>query len=252
MSSIRYHIATSDRPLARAIRGLYRAMLSFTLPAPRALVRPALQAFISLRTVYYYFLRVFVCEPLFKAYCKQVGRRVRTGVYIHWVQGDGDIILGDDVVVDGKCSIGFGARYARRPTLVIGRGSFIGHNCSLAIGKRIEIGEGCLLSTDVALRDYDGHPTDPADRAAGRPAAAEDVRPIVLGDNVWVGTRALILKGVRIGDNAIVGAGAVVTRDVPPNAVVAGNPARVIRVLPEVPPAPRVAVPADRATPGVP
>lgn len=70
-----------------------------------------------------------------------------------------------------------------------------------------------------------GHVPDPA----GRRATVS--RPIVLGNNVWIGAGAIVLPGVTVGDNSIIGAGAVVTRDVPANAVAVGNPARVVRTL---------------------
>jgi len=63
-------------------------------------------------------------------------------------------------------------------------------------------------------------------------------QPVTIGDHVWIGTRALILPGVTIGDGAVVGAGSVVTKDVLPNGVVAGNPARLLRILGAEPSAP--------------
>ena len=74
---------------------------------------------------------------------------------------------------------------------------------------------------------------------SGEPTPPEGIRPVTIGDDVWIGANALILKGVSIGDRAIVGAGAVVTKDVAADVVVAGNPARVVK---------RLGAPADRAT----
>ena len=71
----------------------------------------------------------------------------------------------------------------------------------------------------------------PVARRAGDPTPADGIAPVVIGDEVWVGFHAIILKGVTVGDRAIVAAGAVVTKDVPADAVVAGNPARVVKVL---------------------
>jgi acetyltransferase-like isoleucine patch superfamily enzyme len=107
----------------------------------------------------------------------------------------------------------------------------IGSYCILLPGARIaaataiEIGDNCMFATNCYLTDADWH--DQYDRTEA-PGAT---RPIVLGDNVWIGDSAIVCKGVRIGDNSIVGAGAVVTRDVPPNTVVAGNPAKPVKQL---------------------
>jgi len=66
---------------------------------------------------------------------------------------------------------------------------------------------------------------------ADDPELGEESRPIVIGDNVWLGSGAIVLPGVTIGENTVVGAGAVVPRDLPPNVVAVGNPARVVRTL---------------------
>lgn len=206
-------------------------MLSASVPAPRLVVRPALAAVLAVREVYYFAARVLVCEPLFKAYCRQYGRNLHTGVFLHWVQGRGDIILGDDVTFDGKVSITFAARYADRPTLRVGDRSGINHGVSLAIGREIVIGSDCRIAGGVAIFDVNGHAADPEARRAGQPAAPDEVRPVRICDNVWIGRDAIVHPGVTIGEGSIVSAGAVVMSDVPPMSVVAGNPARKIGVL---------------------
>jgi maltose O-acetyltransferase len=75
------------------------------------------------------------------------------------------------------------------------------------------------------------HPIDPELRRQKYEAA----KPIVIGNNVWLGGGAIVLAGVTIGENSVIGAGAVVTRDIPPNVVAAGNPARVIREIAQTP-----------------
>lgn len=92
--------------------------------------------------------------------------------------------------------------------------------------ERIEIGDRVLLGANVVITDTDFHPLDPEERRLhperGRSA------PVIIEDDVFIGMQAVVLKGVRIGRGAVVGACSVVTRDVPPYAIVAGNPARVI------------------------
>jgi acetyltransferase-like isoleucine patch superfamily enzyme len=231
MTSLYQFLATSDHPAARAVRGLRRRVLGFTLPAPRIVVVPMLWTFLGLRFVYFYAKRLLICEPLFKAYCRSYGRGVRTGVYIHWVQGKGDIILGDNVEVDGKCTFSFAARFTARPTLIVGDNSGISHNCRFSVGKQITIGRDCRIASDVWMFDSSGHPADPEARLAGLPPSPEDVRPIVVEDKVWIGSRSVIFPGVTIGRGSIIAAASVVTGDVPPNTLVAGNPARKVRSL---------------------
>lgn len=226
----RYLALSDDRP-ARLARRLYRGIGTFTLPVPKVIVRPMLWAFLAVRSVYYWMMRVFICEPLFKAYCKQYGRGMRTGVFIHWVQGSGNIILGDDVLIDGKCSFSFAARFCDAPTLTIGDDTAIGAGCAFSVGKRIHIGRHCRIAPRVWIFDSSGHPADPEARLAGLPLSDDEVRPVTIGDNVWIGGLSIILPGVTIGDGSVISAGSVVMSDVPPCTIVAGNPARKIVAL---------------------
>lgn len=228
-------LAHSDHWAVRTARQGYRAVAHFSVPAPRFFFRPVLALVLVVRYSYYFLVRVFYCEPLFKAYCKSYGRNLHTGAFLHWVQGEGDLIAGDDVTVDGHCNFFFAARYNSRPTLTIGDGTSIGHNCSFVIGDRISIGKHCRLAAGIQMFDVSGHPSDPASRLAGKPANIEDVRAITIGDNVWIGSNAIIYPGVAIGENSIVSMGSVVMSSVPADTIVAGNPARQTRSLRSAP-----------------
>ncbi|MFT3770759.1 MAG: DapH/DapD/GlmU-related protein [Minicystis sp.] len=228
MSATLRYLANSDHPLAREARRLYRNITAFTLPAPRAVTLPMRWTFVATRDLYHLGMRLFISEPIFKSYCKQYGERVRTGPFVHYVIGDGDIILGDDVVLDGLSAFTFAARFSDSPTLRVGNRTGIGHQCQITVAKAITIGNDCRIGPKVWMFDSSGHSTDPEARLAGVPPTPEQVRPITIGDNVWIGGGAIIGPGVTIGDGAVVSAGAVVLADVPARTVVAGNPARMV------------------------
>lgn len=136
------------------------------------------------------------------------------------------ISLGRGAVVHLGCYVWFyGPGQLRRDGLVIGAHTRINRDCCLDARGSLRIGENVSISPEVTiLTAY--HPIDdPEFRVA--------TRPIEIDDYAFVGTRATILAGVRIGRGAVVGAGAVVTRDVPPLAVVAGVPARQVGTRPE-------------------
>lgn len=217
--------ATSDHWLARTARCLRTSYRRVSIPAPKVVFVPALYAYLAVRNVYYFLLRVFVCEPLFKAHCVRYGRHVHTGTYIHWIQGKGSILLGDNITFDGKCVISFAARITDRPTLKVGSKTGLSHNCTLVVAKSITIGSHCRIATGVQMFDSNGHPTEVTSRTRGDAPDAKDVRPIVIGDHVWIGRNAIICPGVNIGEGSIVAAGAVVFNDVPPFSIVGGNPA---------------------------
>ena len=124
----------------------------------------------------------------------------------------------------------------------LGRWTYIGHDSRIWSQNSVEIGDHVLISHLVDIHDTNSHPIDVADRRAdverilgGRDYASDGLvqtAPVVIEDGAWIGFKASILKGVRVGRGAIVAAAAVVTKDVPPFTLVAGNPARVIRELP--------------------
>ncbi|MBS0265319.1 MAG: amino acid adenylation domain-containing protein [Planctomycetes bacterium] len=225
-------IALSQHPVAQAGRKLYRSLTRFTLPTPRVLTMPLRWTFESLRWVGYLLWRLLICEPLFKSYCRKCGRGVRTGVYIHWVMGQGDLIVGDHVMVDGKCSFTFAARFSETPTLSIGNNSAIGHNGMFTVGKQITIGRKCRIASDVWMFDSGGHSLNPDDRLTNQPLDALAVRPIEIGDNVWIGRRVVIFPGVTIGEGSVIVACSVVMASVPPYSLVSGYPAKVLAQLP--------------------
>jgi acetyltransferase-like isoleucine patch superfamily enzyme len=146
---------------------------------------------------------------------------------------DPGLTLGDDVRVYTWTAFNI------EPTgeVVVGDGSVLVGAVFMG-ADRIELGRRVVVSYNVTIADCDFHPRDPdlrrqdavanapeGDRS-GRPVFV--TRPVVIGDDVWIGIGAIVLKGVSVGRGARVGAGSVVTRDVPEGATVAGNPARIV------------------------
>ncbi|MBS0297211.1 MAG: sugar O-acetyltransferase [Proteobacteria bacterium] len=109
----------------------------------------------------------------------------------------------------------------------VGRNVFINQNCTLYDLGGIEIGDDVLIGPNVSIITS-GHPIAPSGRRTGVTAS-----PVKIERNVWIAAGATIIGGVTVGENAVVAAGAVVTRDVAPNSLVGGNPARLIRSIAE-------------------
>ena len=108
--------------------------------------------------------------------------------------------------------------------ILIGNNFFANFNLTILDEAIVEIGDNVFIGPNVSI--YTAcHPLDPEARNTG----VEWAEPVTIGNSVWIGGSAVILPGVTIGDNSVVGAGAVVTRDVPSGVVVAGNPARIIK-----------------------
>lgn len=122
----------------------------------------------------------------------------------------------------------------------IGEYCYVGVNSKIWSGAKITIGDRTLISHNVNIFDNLIHPDSPEERhkqfkaiiTTGHPGKIDlSDAPVNIGNDVLIGAQAIILKGVTIGDGAIIGAGSVVTKDVPPFTVVAGNPAKTIRII---------------------
>lgn len=125
---------------------------------------------------------------------------------------------GRDVAIRTPFSVDYGGN------IVLGDGVFLNYGCVLLDVCAITIGDGTQVGPGVQIYAAD-HPRDPELRRQG----LECGRPVTIGRNVWIGGHAILLPGVTVGDDAVIGAGAVVTRDVPDGVTVAGNPARPVR-----------------------
>jgi hypothetical protein len=111
------------------------------------------------------------------------------------------------------------------PDTRIGRNVFINQNCTFYDLGGIDIADDVMIGPNVSIITS-GHPVEPSRRRAFTIA-----KPIVIERNVWIAAGATIIGGVTVGENSVVAAGSVVTRDVPPNTLVGGNPARLIRPI---------------------
>lgn len=165
-------------------------------------------------------------------YCEsaQIFRQLRS-------KKNGAIVIGNHVSCYAGCSFAIGEN--GRCTV----GDFTLLNGALIMAEeKIDIGSYCLISWGVGLADSDFHPLEPAQRLIDAQALAPFFKdrpsrptlttaPVKICDNVWIGMNAVILKGVTIGQNSVVAAGAVVTKSVSANTVVAGNPAAVVKTF---------------------
>jgi acetyltransferase-like isoleucine patch superfamily enzyme len=153
----------------------------------------------------------FMGRPKFKLY---PGTRVIVGDGCTFLSGHTDNLIG----INRPCIVSV---YNRGTVVKIGNhggfsGTVIGAYAGITIGKNVKCGANTLIT------DGNWHPEDPR---SGEP------RPVAIGDNVWLGVGVMVLKGAKIGENSVIGAGSVVTGEIPANVVAAGNPCKIIRSL---------------------
>ena len=232
-TSIGVKIRQGEGRFWSSLKWAARGVLQFhipVLPTTKPVFRILYTLHVMGRESWRWVLRFFWFEPLFRSQCESVGERFQME-FLPYMSGHGSIRIGARVRLSGKSNFIFCNRVYERPELVFGDDSFLGHNCAIRVAQKVTIGKNCLIAAGVKMQDYDGHPIDAGQRREGQPPPSDGVKPIIIGNDVWIGNGALILKGITIGDRAIVGAESVVTKNVPSDVVVAGNPARVVKHL---------------------
>jgi acetyltransferase-like isoleucine patch superfamily enzyme len=176
-------------------------------------------------------------------YARLIVRLLRRRLFKRRLHSDGIAFIGPGVTLQigkkgridlGRWSwLGHGTKIRCHEGVVsIGAKTVLGQECTISAYQHVSIGRECVIADRVMLIDFD-HGVVEVDR----PIRLQGIykRDVHVGNNVWVGYGACVLRGVTIGDNAIVGTSSVVTHDVPANAIVAGVPARVIRMRDEPP-----------------
>lgn len=152
------------------------------------------------------------------------------------INGNGSVDIGERCnfgVVNGgyyyKGIIELQARY-ENSKIIIGRNVSCNNNLFICAAEQVIIGDYTLIGEGVMIFDHNGHGIYPDERRT----SIGNVSPINIGENVWIGSRVIVLPGTKIGNNSIVGAGAVIKGEFPENVVIAGNPAKIIRELQKI------------------
>jgi acetyltransferase-like isoleucine patch superfamily enzyme len=174
--------------------------------------------------------RILWTTPLLQSRLSAPAPRLYLYGGMPYVSGPVRISLGADCRMSGAVTIS-GRHGAAIPELRVGNNCDIGWRTTIAVGRRVTLGDNVRIAGCAFLAGYPGHPIDARDRAAGLPDTDDQIADITLEDDCWLATGVTVLAGVRIGRGAIIGAGSVVTKDVPPYTLAGGAPARVLRAL---------------------
>lgn len=232
LDSFLLRLKRGDTPLFRSLKQVYRWMNNAYIPVPRA-AKPLGRLLYSLQFLGWVFgkrmLTLLVREPLFRCRCESVGKRLSLSL-LPEVTGHTTIHIGDDVSTHGKFGV-YTGRVFDRAVLTIGDRVSIGHLLTITCNREVTIEDDVYIAGNCAISDNDGHPLDMQLRITGHPAPPEKTKPVRICRGAWIGAGSFILKGVTVGEGGVVGANSVVTSDVPPFTVVAGNPARIVRHL---------------------
>jgi acetyltransferase-like isoleucine patch superfamily enzyme len=176
-------------------------------------------------------VRIIWTTPLFQSRLARAAPRLFLYGGMPLVLGPVEIAIGSDCRISGQTTITGRSAGEAMPALTIGRNCDIGWQTTIAVGRQVVVGDNVRIAGRTLLAGYPGHPLDANARAAGMADTNDQIGDIVLEDDVWLATGVTIVAGVRIGRGTVVAAGSIVTHDLPPNVLAAGNPARVIRSI---------------------
>ena len=170
----------------------------------------------------------------------RIGRKVRLkGIPIMYRAKGAVVSIGDGVRIKSSFLSNLVGLYQHSIVVARTKGAriSIGNNCGMSgvtiyARKSIEIGDNVLIGGNTKIIDNDFHPVEPGARLKNEIEKIGS-KPISIGNNVFIGCNCLILKGAKIGDNSVIGAGSVVTGEIPADCVAAGNPAKVVKYFRE-------------------
>lgn len=183
--------------------------------------------------------KTFLCSYIMTLQCRlkniKIGYRcIFNGLSVFYRRPSTKIIIGNNcqfisdfktnlVGVNRKCIIATHADNA-----VVSIGNYCGFSGTvIGSAEKIIIGNDVFCGANTLITDFDWHSIDPELRRTGKPESA----PVIIEDNVWLGINVVVLKGVKIGKNSVIGANSLVNKDIPSNVVAAGNPCRIIKEL---------------------
>lgn len=174
---------------------------------------------------------------------KRIASRVTLLGSNYWVNQNGRVNLADnsdkaDIVIGDFVEIYGHLMSQNHGKIIIGNYVQLGRNCKINAVEQVTIGNYVVVSENVVIVDTNNHPLSINFRKVGAMMPRNSTlhlwkyaehKPVVIGDNVWIGENARICKGVTIGDNSVIAANSVVTKNIPANSIAAGNPAKIVR-----------------------
>ncbi len=223
--------ARQGRGVMRFARPVWRKMLGFRVPVFRPLAALLYAERHAQAIVLPLVAQKFYREPLLRYRCAHVGERLHLEGAMPQIFGDGRIELGDDVLIGSRCTWVVGFKVSQGAELIVGDRVSLNFQNMISVARSVRIGDDTMVAGGVQIYDNISHPLSPSRRLRHDSFTLEESAPVVIGKNVWLGTRSIIMRGVTIGDHSVVAAGSIVTRDVPPYTLAGGSPAKVLKEI---------------------
>ena len=220
-----------DGRVFNILKRRYKRLVALRFPMPRPVAALLFKERV-LRKYFFHFLKSKLYnENLLRYRCKKVGKNLMVfGNFM--LEGNGDVYIGDNCTIHNNVAIFVGRHIIPGAEIRIGDNCNIAHGVCLDAAKSITIGNNCMIAGGTIILDNDSHPLSVQARRNGDRLDVDTIKPVVIEDDVWIGERCVIMKGVTIGRGSIVSAGSVVVRSIEPMKIAMGVPARVVLWVP--------------------
>jgi acetyltransferase-like isoleucine patch superfamily enzyme len=229
-SSLILKLKRGETPVFRALRSVVYFIFRPAAPRIPAFLKPFCRFLFEFHYGVIVFFRLlvslFYSHPLFQGRCMSVGKNLGLSG-LPFVTGHVKIFIGNDVSIGGNLAVMSG-RFLDHPKLQVGDRTEIGWNVAIIVNREVVIEEDVLVANDCRIFDSDGHPREAELRAKKAPVPLKDIRAVRICRYAWIGGGTYIMKGVTIGEGAIIGANSVVISDIPAYCLAIGNPAEVL------------------------
>ncbi len=225
IAAIKRQNTTTSRLVYRIGQKAIRA----EVPAPKAVFGPMLTLHNLVSEASQQMIQRLYYQPMLRAHCESCGPGLLLENGFPFIAGSLRIRMGRNCWINGQTTF-TSSSLLDAPTLTIGDQTYIGYGVTVSVGRSVTLGSYVKVADHCFICDNPGHPLDALERRH-KGVSSEDIRSVVIEDDVWLGTRVIVLPGVRIGKGTVVGAGSVVTKDLPAFSLAAGNPARPLRTL---------------------
>lgn len=231
--SLKKWLKSSDNPMASKLFKIAKAIRYYNGPSLPWLYKIVWNLHQNVKTLFQELLRMFYYTPMFKSQLKKSPNSLLIYGGMPMIMGKLDIEIDEDSRVSGATTFAGRSVAKQTPLLKIGKNCDIGWQTGISVGSKVIIGDNVRIAGRSTISGYPGHPLNAERRAAGEPEDDHQVGDIILENDVWLATGVNVMAGVTIGHGTIVASGSVVTKDLPPNVLAGGVPAKVIRQITE-------------------
>jgi len=221
------NIRTKSTPFYAFIYDSYKLVQRMNIPVPPRVGRILYSERLFRLEFWRWLTNKFYYEPMLRSKCTSVGRNLKCDGDIPLIEGSGDIIIGDNVFIGNKGAWFVTPKIHEKPVLRIGSNTVVNYRTVISVVTNVTIGNNCLIAEETKIFDNNSHGID----YTNRKMTEKDVGPITIEDNVWIGMNSIIMKNVTIGMGAVVAAGSLVTKNVPPLTLVGGVPAKAMKKI---------------------